>query len=140
MPAPSRAQKRFFIALLLGAIALIGAMLLHLGPGLLIATVLAVLLWPLQTRLQKKLKQRRGVAALILTFGVVVLLVTPIIALSAFVVREVTDGIRFVTTTVESEGMTGLVDRLPRPFRSAGHTLIAAVPKEQVGAQSGQAA
>jgi predicted PurR-regulated permease PerM len=140
MSEPSPAQRRFFIALLLGSMAVIAAMLVHLGPALLVATVLAVLLWPLQTRLQKKLKDRRSLVALMLTGAVVVLVVTPVVAMSAFVVREVTGGIRYVTTTVESEGMSGLVDKLPTPLRSAGHTLIQAIPKEQVGAQSAPAA
>lgn len=130
MSAPDRTARRFFLALMLVAIALLGAVILPIASALFIAAVLAGVLWPLQQRLSARLRGRRGLAAGILTFAVVVLVIGPLLGFSTFAIKEGTKGVEFVIETVRSEGVVGLVDRLPPPIDRGAHALIELLPKE----------
>ncbi|MBK7862217.1 MAG: AI-2E family transporter [Archangiaceae bacterium] len=141
----SRSAKRFFMVLMLGTIAVLGIVLFKLGPGLLLAATLAVMLWPVQQWLSKKFRGHRSLAAGLLTFGVVSLLVTPVVGLSAFVVREAGDGWRFVTTTLEEGGVDGLVERLPESLQGFANEVVERLPargklEQTVNEQAGKAA
>ena len=87
-----------------------------LAAALFLAAVLAVVLAPLQRRLAARLGGRRKLAATILVVAVLVLVIGPIVAMSAFVVNEVTAGVRFILETVRGEGVSGLIERLPAPL------------------------
>jgi predicted PurR-regulated permease PerM len=122
--------KRFFIALLVLTLLVLAGVMLHLFPGILTAAVVAAILWPLQKRLVKRVK-RGNIAAGLLVTSVLLLLVVPFILFSAFVVRQATEGYKFVNETVRSEGVSGLVDRLPGPFKRMGHYVLEVFPKGQ---------
>jgi predicted PurR-regulated permease PerM len=143
--------RRFIVALLLGTLALVAIIVLRLGSGLLLAAVGAVILWPLQQRLARRLKGRKGIAASLLVFAVVALVLTPVITLSAVLVREVIGGVRFVSKIIESDGVLGLVERLPGPLEHFVTGLLKRLPNDPgatledainqlVGQQSGAAA
>ena len=103
---------------------LVGYVAWPLATALLLAGVLAVVLAPLQRRLTRWLRGRRGIAAGILVLAVLFLLVGPLLGLAAFLVKEAADGARFVVETVRSEGVSGLLDRLPAPLDAyAGEVL-----------------
>lgn len=53
-----------------------------------------------------------------LTASVVVLGAVPVAAISVFVVGEGSRGVEYIADTLRSEGVTGLVERLPDPARS----------------------
>ncbi len=108
--------RRFLFVLLLGSMLLVGAVVWPLAVALLMAVVLAVVLAPLQRLLTAKLRGRRRVAAGILVFAVLVLLIGPLIGLSAFVVKEASAGVKFILETVRGEGVSGLIERLPGPL------------------------
>lgn len=150
------AARRFLFALLVGALALVSLVFLKLAGALLLAAALAALFWPLNMRLARKLGRKRGrtFAAALLTFGVVVLIVGPLIGLSAYLVGEINQGVRFISQTARSEGVTGLLDRLPDPAEKTARDLIERflgdiaeddkkleqAVQDQVAAQSGKAA
>jgi predicted PurR-regulated permease PerM len=140
------AAKRFFVGLLLISAALVAWIVYHLAAGLLVATMLASLLWPLHVRFAKKLGKRANLSAALWVVAVALLGVGPVIGLSAYAVKQATSGIQFVSETLRSEGVTGLMDRLPKPLARASHSVVDALPhhedtvKEQVTAQGGAAA
>jgi predicted PurR-regulated permease PerM len=115
-PTQDQAARRFFFVLLLGSIILLGYVAWPLAGALFLAGVLAVVLAPLQKRLARRFRGRRGPAAGILVLAVLFLLIGPLIGLSAFLVKEATDGATFILETVRSEGVPGLVERLPAPL------------------------
>jgi predicted PurR-regulated permease PerM len=47
------------------------------------------------------------------------------VGLSAVLVKEASDGARFIRDTVRSEGVTGLIERLPGPLHDLGQKAIA---------------
>jgi predicted PurR-regulated permease PerM len=121
---PSVTARRFLFVLLLGSLLLVGAVFWPMAEALLMAAVLAVVLERLQRGLTAKLRGRNQLAAGILVFAVLVLLIGPLIGLSAFALNEASAGVRFVLETVRGEGMTRLIERLPGPLaRYAGEAI-----------------
>jgi predicted PurR-regulated permease PerM len=108
--------RRFMFVLLLGSILLVGAVIWPMAEALLVAAVLAASLAPLQWRLAAKLRGRRKLSAGILVSAVLVLLIGPVIGLSAFAIREAGVGVKFILETVRGKGMAGLIERLPGPL------------------------
>jgi predicted PurR-regulated permease PerM len=146
-----RTARRAFIVLMAGAIVLLGLIVAPLAAALSLAAALAGVLWPLQQRIIRRLRCKRGVASGLLTFGVVLAVIGPIVALSAFAVNEATEGIAYVSETVQSEGVKGLIEKLPQPLRDIAQELVQRLPKtpgadidetveRQVTAQGGKAA
>lgn len=116
MPRDDLPARRFLFVLLVGTLLLVGFVAWPLAEALFMAAVLAVVLDPLQARLTGWLRGRPQVSAAILVVAVLLLVVGPILALSAVAVREATEGVKFLLETVRSEGMTGLLQRLPAPL------------------------
>lgn len=118
-----RTSRRVFTGLVLLAVFLLVLVIRPFAEALFLAAVLAGVLSPLHRRLSRRMRGRRNLAASLLVLGVTLLILIPVAGLSAFVVKEAAGGYRFITETVRSEGMTGLVAKLPdsieRPVRKA---------------------
>ncbi|MES1206260.1 MAG: AI-2E family transporter [Pseudomonadota bacterium] len=149
--AEERAARRFFFILLSAATVLLAAVVKPLASALFLGAVFAGVLWPLHKKFSKKLRGRRAVSAGVFVAGVVLVIVGPLIALSAVVVKEASEGLKFVSTTVRSEGVTGLVERLPPAVQKMAKQGLARLPGEaggdldqtvqnQVSSQGGKAA
>lgn len=104
---------RVLLVVLLGALVLVLMVFRPLGSSLLLAAVLAAVLWPIQQWLTRRLRGRGTLAAAILLLFVVALLVGPFVWLSAFLVVEVIQAVQFVSETMQSEGAHGLLEKLP---------------------------
>jgi predicted PurR-regulated permease PerM len=142
--------RRVFVGLILLALVLVGLLVRPFAEAFIFAAVLAGTLWPLQKRLSKRLGQREKTSAAILCVLVILALLLPVGGIGAFVVKETVAGARFVTETVRSEGMTGLLNELPAPLRRIANDLLERFPieeeqidetlKQQASAQGGKAA
>jgi predicted PurR-regulated permease PerM len=113
-----QAARRFLFVLLIASLLLVAYVAWPLATALLLAAVLAVVLAPLQARLERLLGGRKGIAAGILVLGVLFLVVGPLLGLTAVLVKEATDGVRFILETVRSEGVAGLLATLPDPIEA----------------------
>jgi predicted PurR-regulated permease PerM len=141
--------RRFFLLILIASSVAMALVVRPVGTALFMAAVLAVALWPLHRRLLGFVRGRRTLAAGTLTAGVIFLLIAPVVTMSAYVVKEASDGIRYVSKTIRSEGFSGLVDRLPKPMQKLANRIQEEFPEEggleravqkQVTAQGGKAA
>jgi predicted PurR-regulated permease PerM len=110
-----RRAERFFIGLMVACALLLLAVLYPLWSALFLATVFAGVLFPVHRRLARALRNHKSAAAGALVLAVVIAIVGPLAGLSAFLIREGMDGVKFVQETVASEGVVGLVERLPDP-------------------------
>jgi predicted PurR-regulated permease PerM len=128
------AAKRFFLGLLAISAVLLALVLQPFAEALFMAAVLAGVLWTLNRKLSKKLKNRRALSAGIIVGGVILLVLGPIIGLSAFVYTEATAGLKFINETIKSEGVQGLFDTLPTPLRKLGDKIVEQLPKDSEGA------
>lgn len=140
-PAP-----RFFLTLLVLATFLVALVVMPIAKELLLASVLAGVLWPLQQWLTRHLRGRRTIAAGAITFTAVVLLLGPIAMLVTFVLRDGADGVRYILEAARGDDVSRLVDHLPAEARTALHHAIDHLPKNageavgQVGDQAGESA
>lgn len=112
----SQPARRFFFLLLAATAVLLALVVRPLATPLFLATVLAVVLWPTYCKLTAKLGDRRSVSSGVVVFGVLLLIVVPVAGFSAFLVKEGREAFEFVSTVLRSEGVTGLVQRLPSPL------------------------
>jgi predicted PurR-regulated permease PerM len=136
----------FFLALVLVAIALLAAVMLPFAGELLLAAVLASVFWSPQQWLARRLRGRRGVAAALTTIAVVLLVLGPLAMLVTYVIREGSEGVRFVSETARSERVAEFVNWLPDSVRDFVTGLVARLPRNLdealalAGAHSGETA
>lgn len=147
MPAPSPLHaRRLLIALLVVALGVTVVVISPFWVAIFFAAVLAAALKPPMNWLSTRLRGRRNLAASLLTVAVLLAVVLPVAGLGALLVREAIDGIQWFRQALDSEGIWGLVRRLPGPFEDFARKLIGALPQPQqqiqkvVGEQGGQAA
>jgi predicted PurR-regulated permease PerM len=131
----------FFMILLAGAALLVGAVIAPMIRELLLAVVLASVLRPIQVWLTERFRGRRGIAAGVISLLVVVTVLGPIAMLVAFIIRDGSDGVRFVLDTVHNPRVAELVGWLPDSARDTVLEAIDGLPRNleevvgQVGAQ-----
>jgi predicted PurR-regulated permease PerM len=137
--------QRLLVVLLLLATGLVALLASPFWGALLMAAVFAAALRPLMERLARALRGRRHLAALALTLGVLLAVLLPVGALGAALVKEVLRGVLWLKATLASQGIWGLVERLPDPVAELVRRLVAAIPDpqaqlQQLAARGGQAA
>ncbi|MET0287869.1 MAG: AI-2E family transporter [Polyangiales bacterium] len=142
--------RRTLILLIVLSLVLLWWTVRPLAEALFFASVLAGTLYPLHRRLRGWLRNRPQTSAGLLCAAVLLALVAPFGGLAAFAVKETIEGARFIAQTVQSEGMTGLLDELPEPMRRVADEVLRRFPlapedlnaavQEQASAQGGKAA
>src|SRR6185436_12938278 len=110
---------------------LLGVVVRPIASSLIVASVLSGVLWPVHLKLAKLLRNRRGPAAGLLVFGVLLLMLGPLAGLSAFVVNEAHQGTKFIGDTLRSERVTELIQRLPEPLQETAADALEGLPRAQ---------
>jgi predicted PurR-regulated permease PerM len=123
--------RRFFMFLLIGTTVLLAAVILPIASSLIMAAVLASVLWPLQQKLARRVGNRRGLAAGLLVFGVVILMLGPFAAVAAFVVNEASAGAQFVSGALHGQRAAELLQQLPEPVRQSAVDALRHLPGPQ---------
>jgi predicted PurR-regulated permease PerM len=144
MPPPTHA-RRLLVSMLVVGIALTAVLVWPFWVAFFLAAVISATLRSWMEWLARKLRGRRELAAAILTIGVLLAVVLPIALMGTLLVREVLDGIEWVREAFASEGIGGLLRRLPGPLEDAARKLVQAVPQPQqqiqrIAGQQGQQA
>ncbi len=130
---------RFFLLLIAAASLLLALVIFPIISELFLAAVLAGALWPLQQWLSRLLRGKRGVAAGLITVAVVLLLIGPVATIATFVIRDGSDGVKFVSEALRSQDVARMVDLLPDATRDAVNHAITQVPRD-LGDVMGQVA
>ena len=120
--------RRFFFILLIAATVLLALVVRPIASALFLAAVLAGVLWPMHQRLSKLLRGRCGLSAAAFVLGVIILLLGPVVAFSAFAITEGSEGLTFISNTVRSEGVAGLVEHLPTPLSRLARQALDQLP------------
>ncbi len=115
---PDLLARRVFTGLILLSILLLAFIVRPFAKGFFLAAVLAGALYGTHKRLTRALRDRPTLSAGLLCFGVIIALLLPLTGLTAFLVTEALDGVRFIQETVKREGLEGLVERLPGPLQT----------------------
>jgi predicted PurR-regulated permease PerM len=138
--------RRLIIFLLVAAFTLTLVIIKPFWVAFFLAAVVAAALRPWMEWLARVLRGRRSAAAGILTLGVLVVIIAPVAGLGAAVVAQILDGVQWLREAIASEGVIGLITRLPGPVESLARRALEALPNPQgqiqqiAGAQGGQAA
>lgn len=138
--------QRTLVFMALAAVALIAAIISPFWVPLLLAAVFAAALQTWMDGLSRLLRGRQRLAAALLTLGVLVAVLLPVAGLGAALIQELLAGIEWVRQALASEGIEGLLHRLPGPLEELGRRLVAAVPDPKqlvqsvAGAGGGEAA
>jgi len=126
---PRGSRPAFLIGLLAAAAIAVGAVFLPVMGPLLTAAVLAAMLWPLQEWLSKRFRGHRGPAAALLTATVVGVLLGPLAAMAAYLIRDGMAGLEYVEATMATERVAGLLERLPATTRALVVEAVSGLPE-----------
>jgi predicted PurR-regulated permease PerM len=125
--------------LLLVVAVLVALVARRLAASLVLAAVLAGIIWPAHERLTRRLRGRRSASAAIWVVGVILVLLGPLIPFTAVVVDEVAAGVQFVAGILRSEGAAGILRRLPPSMEHLGRAAAAHLPARFGGDLASQA-
>jgi predicted PurR-regulated permease PerM len=143
---PSSTARAVLVILAVLAIALLLAVALPFATPLFVAAVLAGALAPWMDWLSRVLGGRRNAAAGLLTAAVLVAVVGPLSGLGAALVPQMVAAFGWIRGALSSEGLAGLVDRVPESLRPIAEQIHQAIPEtldrlqELVTAEGGRAA
>ncbi len=121
--------QRLLVFLLFLAVALVAALALPFWAPLTLAAVFAAALQSWMDGLARLLRGRRRLAAAILTFAFVLAVLLPLGGLGAGLVRETLAGVKWLREALASDGVWGLVRRLPDPAEQLVRRLVEAIPE-----------
>lgn len=139
-------SRPLLVVLVVVALALTALIARPLWEALFLAAVLAAALHGPMEWLAGRLRGRRAVAAAFLTVGLLVVVVLPLATLGAVLVGQIADGIQWLRDVVQSEGVRGLLTRLPPALQHAVSALLRLMPEPEAqlralaGQQGGTAA
>ena len=119
-----RIARRVFTGLILLSIVLLALVVQPFAKGFFLAAVLAGALYGTHKRFTRLLRGRANISAGLLCLGVIVALLLPLTGLTAFLVGEASEGVKFLRETVNREGVSGLVERLPGPAQRLTENLM----------------
>jgi predicted PurR-regulated permease PerM len=139
-------SRPLLIVLVVAAVFLTAVIARPFWEALFLAAVLAAALHGPMEWLAVRLGGRRSVAAAILTLGLLLVVLVPLATLGAVLFGQIADGIQWVREVIQSEGVRGLVDRLPAALQHALEKLLQLMPEPErqlrslAGQQGGTAA
>lgn len=125
-PQTARLVLAFMAAL---ALLLTVLMVRPFATALFVAAVFAAALHPFSERLARLLRGRRSLAAGLVTLLLVLAVVGPVATLTAMLVRQVSEGLRWARDALQSQGLGGLVAYLPQFLREQATELLAQLPQ-----------
>jgi len=128
--------QHFLLVLTILAVWLAWLVVRPFASVLFMAAVVATVVAPVTTWLSGRLGGRRGRAAAIITFALLLALIGPLAAIAAVVAGQAAEAVSWLTRAVQHEGLVGLVGRLPRQFQAVATNLVDRIPH---GAQEAQA-
>ena len=126
--ASPKTARAVLIVLVIVAVALLAVIAYPFAGALFIGAVLAGAFDPWQEGLARRLGGRRVAAAALVTLGVVLVLLLPLTWLAIFIGGELVAGVDYVRTTLQSEGVAGLVDDLPGPIAALVRRALERLP------------
>jgi predicted PurR-regulated permease PerM len=142
----TRSARATLTVLTVLGIVLLALIVYPFAAALFLGAVLASAFQPLCDRLARAIGGRREWAAAVITIAVVLLLVIPLASLAITLGGEVVDGVASVRSILQSEGMAGLISRMPAPLQDLALKVIERVPRAEqqlqqwAGSQGGRAA
>jgi predicted PurR-regulated permease PerM len=134
-PTTEKHARRLLVVLVVLAVGLAALVVRPLWEALFLAAVLTATLRPIMEWLSRKLRGHRSAAAGLITLALLLVVVLPLAALGAFLVAQVADGVHWLQEAIASEGISGLIERLPAPAQAVARRFVAGLPSSQQALQ-----
>lgn len=131
--ATEQGARRVLIGLILVSIALVLLVISPFFEAFFLAAVLAGAFQGLHKWMTRRFHGRKGLAAGLICVGIILALLAPLAALTAFIVSEIIEGVQFITTTVQQRGLNGLLDYVPGPFQGTVGRMLDRFQVESAG-------
>jgi predicted PurR-regulated permease PerM len=128
--ATETGAQRVFIGLILLSLALVFVIAFPFFEAFFLAAVLAGAFWSTQNWLTRRFRGRRGLAAGAICGGIILALLAPITALTAFLVTEAMHGVEFISNVVNQNGLEGLLRYVPESLRGHAQQLMQRLQSE----------
>lgn len=138
--------RRLLVALVLAAALLSALIVRPFWEALFLAAVLAATVRPVMEWLTVRLRGRRGLAGAALTLALLLVVVLPLAGLGAVLVPQLVDGVQWLRDALQSQGVWGVVEKLPPSAQHAARQLLRLIPDPEAelralaGRQGGAAA
>ncbi len=114
--ATQQGSRRIFIGLIVVSIALVFLVISPFFEAFFLAAVLAGAFHGMHKWLTRRLRGKSGLAAGLISLGMVLALLLPVAAITAFVVSKIIEGVNFISTLVQQRGLEGLLAYVPGPL------------------------
>jgi predicted PurR-regulated permease PerM len=122
--ATTQGARRVFLGLILLSITLVLLVISPFFEAFFLAAVLAGAFQGLQKWLTRHLRKKEGLAAGLICLGTILALLVPLAALTAFLVTQVVQGVNFISTLVQQQGLEGLLAYVPGPFKDSAARML----------------
>ncbi len=138
-------QRYVLLGLVVFSVALTVVLVSPFWTALLVAAVLAAAMRGPMTWLAARLRGRREWAAGLLVLMLIVALVIPVAALFTVIAGQAVEGVKWLREALASQGIAGMVARLPLWLEPLGRHIITSLPRllteleRMVGSGGGQA-
>src|SRR5574341_545071 len=128
MAGPNTARA---LLVVMAALALLLTVLMvrPFATAMFVAAVFAAALHPFAERLSRLLRGRRSLAAALVTLVLLLAVVGPLATLTAMLVRQVGEGLRWARGALQSQGLEGLVATLPPILHDPAAEMLAQLPQ-----------
>lgn len=134
-PPPSRSARAILLFLVGACLVVIAMIMRPFASALFMGAVLAVSFHPWYTKLCARLRGRRKLSAALITIGLVLALVLPVTSLTVAAIRQTVTTLDQVHEVLGTEGVDGLIRRLPEPLQSRVQTTWNQLPRRDRNVQ-----
>ncbi len=105
------------LALFVLSLILVWLVIRPFAAALFMALVMAVTFYPWRKRLTARLRGHRTLASFLITLGVLIAIVLPVVTLGVVAVREAADSLDYMHQVLAEEGVEGLIHLIPEPLQ-----------------------
>jgi len=119
-----RRARRLFLILLAIATLLVAIVIRPLAGALLVAAVLAGVMWPLHARLAARMGGRRALSAGLFVLALALVLAGPVVVLATVLLKEGDEGLKFISGLARGASVNGLLAKLPQSFESVARQAL----------------
>jgi predicted PurR-regulated permease PerM len=131
--ATEQGSRRVFIGLIFLSIALVFLVASPFFKAFFLAAVLAGAFQGLQQWLTRRFRGRSGLSAGVICVGIILALLAPLAALTAFIVSELIAGVNFISDIIQKRGLEGLLTYVPGPLQGPASRMLERFQTESAG-------
>jgi len=133
--AANGSARIMLLTLLIVALILVWLIIRPFAAALFMALVMAVTFYPWRRRLTARLGGHRTLASFLITLGLLIALVLPVVTLGVVAVREAADTLDYMHQVLAEEGVDGVIKLIPEPLQGWVARAWQQLPRQEQNAE-----